>query len=506
MAGVSDFVARPTAATVSCASCGAPVGLRTPGITVTLVCESCGSVLNLSTGGLATVVGARQKLNQFRLTIPLGARGMLDGREWEVVGYQLREDPKWKVNWSEYLLFNPLYGFRFLIENQGHWTLAQMLPEQPELAGQLGTTATLPSTGRDYKLFGKGQAKVVRVIGEFYWRVKVGDTAQTADYVAPPELLSLEGTRDEQITSRGHYVQPSAVARAFGIDSAQMPERKGYGMNQPLGWMEDAKWLMLLTAVLLVLLLVGQIVLGPGPELPLIRTEGRYVGVDSAAVAWQARVDSARALARKVRRGSIRRADGSIDYNATTRAAHQASHIESTPKPESAQLTLPPWELGSFTLPKGAVNAEVLLETDLSNAWASFDLTLYNETTGEAFFWSPNVEYYYGGSGEDSWSEGGRTADVFTLDLTPGDYVATVEGTLDPNLKQGVNVKWVVSANHRVWLPFWLSLIGLVGLTAIVFFIGYSVEASRWSTSDFSPYASADSDDSDDSDSSSDDD
>ena len=277
-----------------------------------------------------------------------------------------------------------------------------------------------------------------------------------------------------------------------------MPERKGYGMNQPLGWMEDAKWLIAVTAVLLVLLLVGQIVLVPGPEASLLRTEGRYVGVDSAAVAWQARLDSAKALARKARNRQIRRADGSIDYNATTRAAHQAAHMASTPKPESAQLTLPSWELGSFTLQKGARNAEVLLETDLSNAWASFDLTLYNETTGEAFFWSPNVEYYFGGSGEDSWTEGGRTADVFTLDLTPGDYVATVEGSLDPNVKQGVNVKWAVSANQRVWLPFWLALFGLVGLTAIVFFIGYSVEASRWSTSDYSPYAS-DSDDDDDS-------
>jgi len=498
MAGVSDFVRRPTGATVSCANCGAPMGLRTPGITKTLVCDSCGSVLDLSNQGVATVVGKQKAFEHFQTVIPIGARGTLNGQEWEVVGYVQRKAVGWQVVWAEYLLFHPLGGFRWLVENAGHWNLVTPVTDPPKI---FGTEAQLEATGERFAQFDAGKAQVLRVIGEFYWRLKVGDVVQTADYIAPPYLLSTERDGSEWVASRGEYVEPRVVAEAFGIDVNKMPKRLGVGMNQPLGWMPDAKWMAAVAAILTLVLTVAQFVITPGTPRELVSIFGNYTpGIGQERLSY----DSLQRVAKKIRSktaGVFQLPPGMLSdkkYAEAKRMVALADSIESIPAPDAKQRTLPPWELGSFTLEKDTRNAQIDLSAGVSNSWASLDLTLFNETTGETFYLSKDIEYYYGGSGEDSWTEGSRSVDAFTHDLTPGDYVATLEGVCDVALSAGVNVKLSIRTNERVWLPYWLALIGIWTLTGFAFIIGYNQEVKRWSSSDYSPYASSESDSDDD--------
>ncbi|MEJ0032475.1 MAG: DUF4178 domain-containing protein [Bacteroidota bacterium] len=53
--------------------------------------------------------------------IPIGSRGVIDGKTYEVLGYLLKKDKRYKYRWSEYFLFNPNHGIAFLSEYGGNW-------------------------------------------------------------------------------------------------------------------------------------------------------------------------------------------------------------------------------------------------------------------------------------------------------------------------------------------------------------------------------------------------
>ena len=84
------------------------------------------------------------------LELPLGARGTLRGVEWEVIGY-LRRSEHGSYGWEEYLLFNPYYGYRWLITNGRGWSFGEMLTRAPDWGGDspaLDGQPTAPSSER----------------------------------------------------------------------------------------------------------------------------------------------------------------------------------------------------------------------------------------------------------------------------------------------------------------------------------------------------------------------
>ena len=66
----------------------------------------------------------------------------------------------------------------------------------------------------------KFQSAVARtdfVLGEFPWRVRVGDTIEVDDYIAPPHVLSSEGTDEETTWSHGVYTDATRIWKAFSV-------------------------------------------------------------------------------------------------------------------------------------------------------------------------------------------------------------------------------------------------------------------------------------------------
>ena len=117
----------PAVASLTCPQCGAAIELRTLDQALSVVCASCGSILDARDPNLHVLqeFKARQK---FTPQIPLGTRGTLKGKKWEVVGYQVRRATidGTTYYWEEYLLFNPYEGFRYLTQYDGHWNDVQV--------------------------------------------------------------------------------------------------------------------------------------------------------------------------------------------------------------------------------------------------------------------------------------------------------------------------------------------------------------------------------------------
>ncbi len=122
-----------TAAAFDCPGCGAPTVLRAQGAVETVACEHCGSVIDARDPRHQILSRYKSKILHKPL-IPLGARGTLMGEKWEAIGFMRRRTRYYGVDyeWSEYLLYNPYKGFRWLLEYHGHWTFLGPVNNPPQ--------------------------------------------------------------------------------------------------------------------------------------------------------------------------------------------------------------------------------------------------------------------------------------------------------------------------------------------------------------------------------------
>ena len=221
----------------SCPACGAPVQVDL-GSTQRLTCASCHSLIDLTSGVGAEMVAAAQT-EPVVPTIALGTSGQLQGKTWQVVGFQHRmgsepDDPDEHFGWSEYLLYNAQRGFQFLVDAEDGWSLVKPTTGSPVL-GKTGQSATY--LGATYKLQYAYKAETTYVAGEFYWPVERGHKSFNRDFAQGNNLLSQEETPKEITWSSGSKLKAEAVAAAFGLkDQADLLKRADAAPTSELGW------------------------------------------------------------------------------------------------------------------------------------------------------------------------------------------------------------------------------------------------------------------------------
>jgi predicted RNA-binding Zn-ribbon protein involved in translation (DUF1610 family) len=236
-----------------CPNCGAGVILRAQGQSLSVVCGSCGSIIDPSNENYKVL--SRYQINaKIQPLIPFGTRGKLKGDTWEIIGFLIRKTQN-IYSWQEYLLFNPFKGFRWLTEYDGHWTFVTMIKERPKRIGD----QNIEYQNKKFKLFQAGDATVSYVLGEFYWRVKVGEKVDFGDYISPPQVLSAEGGKEEIVWSLGEYILPEEISTAFQI-AESIPSRMGIGACQPFPYQKDLNSIWKIASGFTLLLLLIQII------------------------------------------------------------------------------------------------------------------------------------------------------------------------------------------------------------------------------------------------------
>ena len=235
-----------------CPACGAPVQVDF-GSTQRLTCASCHSLIDLTQGVGAEAVAARQT-EPVEPLIPLGTQAQLQGKPWQVVGFQHRmgqepDDPDEHFGWSEYLLFNAQRGFQFLVDAEDGWSLVKPTTGAPVLAGG-GASATY--LGTTYKLQYAYTAETTYVAGEFYWPVERGQKSFNRDFVSGQNVLSREETAKEISWSAGRRLRAELVADAFGMkDRAALLQRSD---AQPTSILSPTGKLVLVLAIVVLIL------------------------------------------------------------------------------------------------------------------------------------------------------------------------------------------------------------------------------------------------------------
>jgi hypothetical protein len=414
---------RADAGSLSCPKCGGPLELRAPDLTKRVGCPWCGSLLDATRD-----FEVLETLDRVRVKplIPLGRKGRIDNVEWTVIGFMERSVTVEGVRypWQEYLLHQPGRGFRWLVNAKDHWSFVA-----PINAGDVSRYSATSHRfrGEEFQHFQSGEAVVDHVVGEFYWEVALGDKAQTADYVAPPLMLSVEETESEATWSLGTYKPPAEVWAAFSMEG-QPPEPRGVAPHQPYPYAEQASFVIrssLLGIGLVVFLYLGTLMVRPttvySREHP---------------------------LPANLRPGA----------------------------PETAVFS-EPFEI------KGRGNIEVQLRAPVSNSWLYVEGALINDETQEVDEFDLEAAYYHGSDSDGAWSEGGQNAYTYVSSVPAGRYVLRLQPQWETS---AAPARYEVHLRRGV-PRFYQALLAVLALGVWPLLVAWRkmrFEAERWSESD----------------------
>ncbi|MCB9627561.1 MAG: DUF4178 domain-containing protein [Sandaracinaceae bacterium] len=346
---------------LKCPSCGGPMPIRTPETTERAACQFCHALVDVNQGNLALAETLRQP--KIEPLIPLGTEGTLRGEQVVCIGFMqrgTRSDGE-LFTWREYLFHAP-GGYRWLMEDNGHFMWIK--PVSAASVSVQGLNAR--HEGRTHRLFSTAHSTVDFVIGEFYWRVRVGDTADLADFIDPPYIVSEERTDNEVNWSAGEYVEGKELWKALALPGSP-PKPQGVGVAQP-----NPVRLGLVSGIAL-LLMVGFCLI--------------------AAV-----LDGA--------------TGGQVVYEGPLPMPPVAGET-----PEGAYASY------SSTFPIGPrTPLEIQVSTTSDNQWVAVAGSLVNQNTADVIDFFVDAGYYHGYSEGESWTEGSQNGSINISAPPPGNY------------------------------------------------------------------------------------
>lgn len=437
---------RVTAAHLNCPNCGGGLQLRAPDLAERTTCPNCNSLLDVNQGQLKYLKTLER--GQFEPMIPIGAIGMFEGGlQLTVIGFVARsvEIDGTKYFWTEYLLYHPQIGFRWLVNSDNHWNFVEAVAPGEVLEYE----KTAQCRGKTFKIFQDAGARVEYVAGEFYWKVEVDEMVRAVDYVCPPLMLSKEvsilnirtggGDDNPEFTelgeinwSMGTYVPVKDVEKAFG--AVNLPRPSNVAPNQPFLHKGVYKYWLLMVPILLAIGLVMTI--AAGSKQTVMTNSYQFPPLPNA--------------------------DG-------------------TQVVFSDQFEL-----------RGRRNVTITAKAPgIDKSWLYMEGDLINDDTGLVQSFPLSVEYYYGVDEGESWTEGKPSDDSTVSSLPAGKYTLRLEAQWE-HWEQPMPVVITVEQGTTRGLNLILALIAIsiipifVGIWQIIF------ESRRWSESSFGGSSSND--------------
>ncbi|CAN5474911.1 hypothetical protein BH10ACI1_BH10ACI1_14780 [soil metagenome] len=221
---------RVSAQGMGCPNCGGALSLTAPDKSERVTCPYCNSLLDINQGKLTWLKSLVPKPDAPQFVLPIGAEGTFkDDVKFKNIGAVVRSVTIEGIQyfWHEYLLYNPMIGFRWLVHSDNHWNFVE--PVNPAEIISNGTSVSY--NGQNFRIFQDAPATVQFVQGEFYWRVEQGETVRAIDFVSAPLMLSQELTSNEMNWSVGVYMTNDEIEKAFNITN--LPKPWSVAPNQP---------------------------------------------------------------------------------------------------------------------------------------------------------------------------------------------------------------------------------------------------------------------------------
>lgn len=409
---------------LKCRECSADIKLVTHAQAVDVVCPSCNCVLEIMPG----LVRVKYRLAKRKITpyIPVGTKGTIEGIKYEAVGYLVMREHGTEYFWREYVLFNPLHGYAWLSEFNGHWNyFTQLTYDLPK--DIIPYTRIFNYDDLEYHLYHRYKPELHHAAGEFCWPIhSEGKRPVISEYISPPHILTREENTSEHVWMEGKYMEPESVRKAFSI-AAHVPHREGIGSNQPLKMSIDFEALRKVSVLVAMFLFLLQCA---------------FIGLSESNT-----------------------------------VLYEKFSIDDSTK---VIVTRP------FNLTGGLKSLEFNLQCPVSNTWFEAGITMVNDKTGEEFSFDHGVEYYSGYDGEH-WTEGSQSSTKLLRSVPDGTYHLNImpvkSGPSSPN-----SFTLGVVRDVPVWSNFFIAFALIAIFPVIQWFRTRNYESNRWMNSNFSPY------------------
>jgi LSD1 subclass zinc finger protein len=411
-----------------CTQCNGPLELKAPDAARRVACPYCGALLEVQ-GGALNFLEMLEK-PPFEPRVPLGATGKLhdptddkatgDAPEWTCLAFLVRscEVEGTRYPWDEYLLWNKVEGFRWLMHSNGHWTWLKPIP-----AGEVALSFRMARYGgQGFRGYQEVFAGTDYVAGECYWQVTAGERAQAREFVAPPRSINIDQTATEATFTLGAMIEGSLVEKTFGLKTKLNPavgiapaQVNPFSKKSSESWTFAALW----AGALLVLVMA----------FAMIGTTDQY-------------------------------------YSGTFSVPPGAA-----PGSPEAQRFSEPFEV------KKSVPLEVAVKAPgLSNNWLGVSIDLVNEKTNEVISVYAEPSYYSGTTDGESWSEGSNDQTKSVDVVEAGTYVLRTTPSYEPSRATDFGV--VVSADDGAGVACPL----LIFLMLLLLPIYYTLRANGFET------------------------
>lgn len=426
---------RVGAVALNCPNCGGALELRAPDQAERIYCPYCGAGSDVNNGKLTFF--KKLKKSHVQPIIPLGTTGTIDGDAYVVAGFMERAvhfDRDYF--WTEYLLYNKDKGFRWLVDSDQHWSFVTPLRPGDVLdADPMGAGAkAVHYDGRQYKLFQDATARVTHVLGEFYWKVAVGEKVNTVDWISPPHGISKEVTLEgaqEIAYSHARYMTPDEIEQAFNVQALTRPVAVGpmqpYNGPRLFGTWLFMFALLLIVAIALAMMLPGKTVLSK--DFDLSAEPPVSGGPDNARISFSE-----------------------------------------------------PFELS------GNYNVQIKSTANVSNSWAYIGGDLVNEASGGDDSFEQNFEFYSGYEDGEYWTEGSRDATKYLPRPEKGRYTLRLESQWEAG-KSPPLIHVDVREGVFRWPYFILALVVVCVFPFISVMKQFAFESERWKDSAHSPFS-----------------
>ncbi len=420
---------------IQCLGCGASLSQRSPDFSKAVACEYCGTVMDVSKDGLA-ILSKFQEIIKDRIFLPPGMKLTLKGKECEVLGVVKKSvhAEGQTFPWTEYLL-HYTGGYYWLNETNGHWTVFEPVPFVPRtIDGSYPPKKHFQK--EEYKLFNSSTAGIDFAFGEFYYKIRSGDRAELADFIAPPKMLSSEKTRNELFWSVGEYIPVDELKKSIQGE-VELPVPEGIGTAQPNPFTQIRKRNVKIASWLSVIMLVVQIgFCWSAQDKEVFKKDLAYVRDPAAG--------------------------GTTDTSFVT----ETFPLEGGDR-QNVQIKM--------TVP------------DLSNHYIYYSLALINTKTDIAYDTSLEISYYEGYEDGESWSEGDKSASIILGEVPAGEYYLRLESESDFPKGSGANVSLSIKRDVDQSVYYFLFLLAVWLPVPYSLFRSFSFEALRNENSDFAP-------------------
>ncbi len=213
---------------IKCPNCAAPLNLLGGGRVESITCNYCKSLIEL--GKEYKVLSTFKEVEIPHSPFKIGMRGKINEIEWTIIGWILYCSlDELDDQWSEFLLFSPLYGYGWLIYESGTVSFSKRVRDFniPKWQMRQNNSTVFYRQG-DYLLQGIPYRSLIKFVqGELTWIAKQNDQIECWDYKGRKnEMLTIEKSNQEIEVYHTKRLDAREIYKSFGVASKDQVIKK----------------------------------------------------------------------------------------------------------------------------------------------------------------------------------------------------------------------------------------------------------------------------------------